>query len=40
MDLNRLATVERHEAGADFQLLNPTTGDKEDAIFNVKGLHS
>ena len=40
MDLNQLATVERHEAGAEFQLLNPTTGEKEDAIFKVKGIDS
>ena len=40
MDLNQLATVERHEAGAEFQLLNPATGEKEDAIFKVKGTDS
>jgi alkyl sulfatase BDS1-like metallo-beta-lactamase superfamily hydrolase len=40
MDLNQLATVERHEAGAEFQLLNPATGEKEDAIFTVQGTDS
>lgn len=40
MDINQLATVERHEAGAEFQLLNALTGEKEDAIFKVKGLDS
>lgn len=40
MDLNQLATVERHEAGAELQLLNPTTGEKEDAKVKVKGLDS
>ncbi len=40
MELNQLATVERHEAGAEFQLLNPATGEKEDAIFKVKGTDS
>ena len=37
MELDQLATVERHEAGAEFQLLNPATGDKEEAIFKVQG---
>lgn len=40
MDINQLATVESHEAGAEFQLLNTATGEKEDVIFIVKGLDS
>lgn len=40
MDLKQLATVETHEAGAEFQLLNPVTGEKEDAIFKVQGTDS
>tara|TARA_R110000868_G_scaffold93591_4_gene258850 strand:- start:574 stop:945 length:372 start_codon:yes stop_codon:yes gene_type:complete len=40
MDINQLATVEMHEAGAEFQLLNQATGEKEDAVFLVKGTDS
>lgn len=40
MDIGQLATVENHEAGAEFQLLNTATGEKEDVIFTVKGLDS
>ena len=40
MDLNRLATVEQHEAGAEFQLIDTATGKKEDVVFKVKGLDS
>lgn len=40
MDIGQLATVENHEAGAEFQLLNAATGEKEDVIFTVKGLDS
>lgn len=40
MDIGQLATVESHEAGAEFQLVNTATGEKEDAVFKVKGLDS
>jgi len=40
MDLNQLVTVERHEAGAEFQLVDPLTGEKEDVTFLVKGMDS
>lgn len=40
MDINQLATVERHEAGMEFQLVNQLTGEKEDAVFTVKGTDS
>lgn len=40
MEIKQLATVESHEAGIEFQLLNAATGEKEDAIFTVKGLDS
>lgn len=40
MDINQLATVERHEAGMEFQLVNQVTGEKEDATFRVKGTDS
>ena len=40
MDINQLATVERHEAGMEFQLVNQLTGEKEDAVFKVKGTDS
>ena len=40
MEINQLATVERHEAGAEFQLADPLTGEKEDAVFLVQGTDS
>ena len=40
MDLNQLATVEKHEAGAEFHLVNQLTGEKEDALFRVRGTDS
>ena len=40
MEINQLVTVERHEAGAEFQLVDPLTGEKEDAIFKVQGTDS
>lgn len=40
MDINQLATVEQHEAGTEFQLVNTETGEKEEVIFVVKGLDS
>lgn len=40
MDLNRLATVEAHEAGMEFHLVNQVTGEKEDVCFVVKGTDS
>jgi hypothetical protein len=40
MEINQLATVERHEAGAEFQLVDPLTGEKEDAVFKVQGTDS
>jgi len=40
MEINQLATVERHEAGAEFQLVDPLTGEKEDAVFRVQGTDS
>jgi len=40
MDIGQLATVENHEAGAEFQLINAATGEKEDVVFTVKGLDS
>jgi hypothetical protein len=40
MDISQLATVERHEAGMEFQLVNQLTGEKEDAVFKVKGTDS
>lgn len=40
MDIGQLATVENHEAGAEFQLVDPLTNEKQDAVFKVKGLDS
>jgi hypothetical protein len=40
MEIKQLATVERHEAGMEFQLVNQVTGEKEDAVFKVKGTDS
>jgi len=40
MEINQLVTVERHEAGAEFQLVDPLTGEKEDAVFKVQGTDS
>lgn len=40
MEIKQLATVERHEAGAEFQLVDPLTGEKEDAVFKVQGTDS
>jgi hypothetical protein len=40
MDLKQLATVESHEAGAEYQLLNPQTGKLEDVVITVQGLDS
>ena len=40
MDINQLATVEKHEVGAELHLVDPVTGEKEDALFRVKGTDS
>lgn len=40
MEIGKLATIERHEAGAEFQLVDPLTGEKEDAVFKVQGTDS
>lgn len=40
MDLKQLATVESHEAGAEYQLRNPVTGEPEDGVIVVQGLDS
>lgn len=40
MDLTQLATVESHEAGAEYQLQNPQTGKPEDGVIKVQGLDS
>lgn len=40
MEVGQLATVESHESGAEFQLVNTATGKPEDVIFLVKGLDS
>jgi len=40
MDLNQLATVEKHEAGAECQLHDPQTGEKGDGVIIIKGVDS
>jgi len=40
MDLNQLATVEQHEAGAECQLQNPMTGEDGDGVIIIKGVDS
>jgi len=40
MDLNQLATVEQHEAGAECQLQNPQTGEKDDGVILIRGVDS
>lgn len=40
MEINQLATVEQHEAGAECQLQNPQTGEKGDGVIIIKGVDS
>jgi len=40
MDINQLATVDAHEAGAECQLQNPKTGEPDDGVIIVKGVDS
>jgi len=40
MDLNRLATVEHHEAGAECQLHDPQTGKPDDGVIIIQGVDS
>lgn len=40
MNIDQLATVETHEAGVELHLVNQLTGEKEDAVFRVKGTDS
>jgi len=40
MDLNRLATVEQHEAGAECQLHDPQTGKPDDGVIIIQGVDS
>lgn len=40
MDIGKLATVEKHEEGVEFRLLDSATGEELDAVFIVQGLDS
>jgi len=40
MDLDQLATVEKHEAGAECQLQNPQTGKPDDGVIIIQGVDS
>lgn len=40
MDISKLATVEKHEQGVEFRLLDSATGEELDAVFVVQGLDS
>lgn len=40
MNIDQLVTVEKHEVGAELHLVDPVTGEKEDALFRVKGTDS
>ena len=40
MDFDKLATVDRHEAGAECNILDPATGEKTDVFIQVQGADS
>tara|TARA_S200002703_G_scaffold150811_1_gene149519 strand:+ start:381 stop:752 length:372 start_codon:yes stop_codon:yes gene_type:complete len=40
MDLNQLATVEKHEAGAECRLHDPQTGKPDDGVVIIQGVDS
>ena len=40
MNLDQLATVEKHEAGAECQLYDPQTGNPDDGVVVIQGVDS
>ncbi len=40
MDFDKLATVDKHEAGAECNILDPATGKKTDVFIKVQGADS